>query len=80
MASLPPIGKRGAAAALKRLETAEERAHARLEAALACGDQLAIQACQDFSLKCSETGIAWGSQQTGRLPDAKFMFIAARGL
>jgi hypothetical protein len=40
---------------LERLETAEERAHARLEAALTRGDQLAIQAAQDFWLKCSET-------------------------
>jgi hypothetical protein len=37
------------------LETAEERAHTRLEAALARGDQLQIQACQEFWLKCSET-------------------------
>src|SRR5262245_66220736 len=35
---LPPIGKRGAAAALERLEQAEERAHASLEAALKAGD------------------------------------------
>ena len=35
---LPPIGKLGAAAALERLEQAEERAHARLEAALKAGD------------------------------------------
>jgi hypothetical protein len=32
--TLPPAGKRGAAAALERLEASEERAHARLEAAL----------------------------------------------
>ena len=32
---LSPIGRRGAAAALERLEAQEERAHARLEAALA---------------------------------------------
>ena len=51
----PPAGKRGAAAALERLEQAEERAHARLEAALARGDAVQIQACQDFWLKYSET-------------------------
>jgi hypothetical protein len=50
-----PVGRTGAAAALERLETAEERAHARLEAALAHGDPSQIQACQDFWLKCSET-------------------------
>jgi hypothetical protein len=36
---LPPIGKKGAAAALERLEASEERAHARLEAALASSRQ-----------------------------------------
>jgi hypothetical protein len=53
--TLAPAGRKGAAAALERLETAEERAHARLEAALVRGDQMQIQACQDFWLKCSET-------------------------
>ena len=52
---LPPIGKRGAAAALERLEQAEERAHARLETALVRRDPVQIQACQDFWLKYSET-------------------------
>jgi hypothetical protein len=52
---LPPAGKRGAAAALERLEASEERAHARLEAALLRGDAVQIAACQDFWLKCSET-------------------------
>jgi hypothetical protein len=52
---LPPIGKKGAAAALERLEQAEERAHARLEAALLGRDAVQIAACQDFWLKCSET-------------------------
>jgi hypothetical protein len=53
--ALPSIGRKGAATAPERLETAEERAHARLEAALACGDPVQIQAAQDFWLKCSET-------------------------
>jgi hypothetical protein len=52
---LPPIGKKGAAAALKRLEASEERAHARLEAALARGNPVEVQACQEFWLRCSET-------------------------
>jgi len=52
---LPPIGKKGAAAALERLEASEERAHARLEAALVRGDPIQIQACQEFWLRCSET-------------------------
>ena len=37
------------------LETAEERAHARLEAALVGGEPIQVQACQEFWLKCSET-------------------------
>jgi hypothetical protein len=52
---LGPIGKKGAAAALERLEQAEERAHARLEAALGHGNPVEIAAAQDFWLKCSET-------------------------
>ena|ERR1700741_114696 len=52
---LPLAGRRGAAAALERLEIAEERAHARLERALLGNDAVQIQACQDFWLKCSET-------------------------
>jgi hypothetical protein len=55
MGDLPPIGKKGAAAALERLEASEERAHARLEAALVRGDPIQIQACQEFWLRCSET-------------------------
>jgi hypothetical protein len=54
-AELPPAGKKGAAAALERLEIAEERAHARLEVALTRCDPVQVQACQDFWLKCSET-------------------------
>jgi hypothetical protein len=52
---LGPIGKKGAAAALERLEASEERAHARLEAALTRGNPVEIAAAQDFWLKCSET-------------------------
>jgi hypothetical protein len=52
---LPPAGKKGAAAALERLEASEERAHARLEAALLRNDPVQIAACQDFWLKCSES-------------------------
>jgi len=52
---LPPIGKKGAAAALERLEASEERAHARLEAALGRGNPVEVAAAQDFWLKCSET-------------------------
>lgn len=37
------------------MEQAEERAHARLEAALLRSDPVQIAACQDFWLKCSET-------------------------
>ena len=47
--------RRSGKAALERLETAEERAHARLEAALQRGDPVQVQTCQDFWLKCSET-------------------------
>jgi hypothetical protein len=50
--TLPPAGKRGAAATL---EQAEERAHARLEAALLRGNPVEIAAAQDFWLKCSAT-------------------------
>jgi hypothetical protein len=53
--TLGPIGRRGAAAALERLEMQEERAHARLEAALARGDSTAIDMAQRFWLQCSET-------------------------
>jgi hypothetical protein len=52
---LPPAGERGAAAALRRLETSEETAYRRLQVALEQGDPFAIQAAQDFWLKCSET-------------------------
>jgi hypothetical protein len=52
---LPPLGRRGAAAALERLEETEERAHARLLAAMQRGNASEVQDLQDFWLKCSET-------------------------
>src|SRR5258708_29504191 len=52
---LPPAGRRGAAAALERLEETEERAHARLLKAMERGNVFQVQAFQDFWLKCSET-------------------------
>jgi hypothetical protein len=52
---LPAAGRKGAAAALQRLEESEEEAHRRLQAALVRGDPVQVAACQDFWLKCSET-------------------------
>jgi hypothetical protein len=52
---LPPPRRRGAAAALERLEATEERAHARLLTAMEKGNPFQIEALQDFWLKCSET-------------------------
>jgi hypothetical protein len=52
---LPSAGKRGAAAALERLEAGEAVAHRRLQLALERGIPVEIQAAQDFWLKCSET-------------------------
>jgi hypothetical protein len=52
---LPPPSRRGAAAALERLEATEERAHARLLTAMEKGNPFQIQELQDFWLKCSET-------------------------
>jgi hypothetical protein len=52
---LPPLGRRGAAAALERLGEAEERAHARMLVAMERGSLYQIEALQDFWLKCSET-------------------------
>jgi hypothetical protein len=54
-AELGPIGRRGAAAALERLEEIEERAHARLIQAIEDGNQFAIKAAQGFYLRSSET-------------------------
>jgi hypothetical protein len=55
MAKLPPAGEKGAAWALRRLETSEEEAYRRLQVALERGDQFQIQAAQEFWLRCSET-------------------------
>jgi hypothetical protein len=52
---LGPIGKRGAAAALERLESIEERSHARLIQAIEVGDPFQIKAAQEFYLRSSET-------------------------
>jgi hypothetical protein len=52
---LGPIGKRGAAAALQRLEEIEERAHARLMRAIEHGNQFEIKSAQEFYLRASET-------------------------
>jgi hypothetical protein len=52
---LPPAGRRGAAAALERLEHQEEESHRRLQAALSRGNPVEVQAAQEFWLKCSET-------------------------
>jgi hypothetical protein len=51
---LGPVGKRGAAAALARLEAIEERAHARLARTIEGGNQFQIRAAQEFYLKSSE--------------------------
>jgi hypothetical protein len=45
---LPPAGRRGAAAALPRLEHQEEESHRRLQAALARGDSSRIQQVQEL--------------------------------
>jgi hypothetical protein len=52
---LPAAGRRGAAAALARLEEVEERAHARLMRAIEHGDQFQIKAAQEFYLRTSES-------------------------
>jgi hypothetical protein len=49
---LPAPGRRGAGAALERLEYQEEES--RLQVALERGDALAIEAAQSFWLQCSE--------------------------
>jgi hypothetical protein len=48
-------GRRGAAAALERLEREEEEAHRRLRTALAGGNPMVIDSAESFWLKCSET-------------------------
>ena len=52
---LPPAGRKGAAAALERLERQEEETHRRLERAQANGNPVAIREAQEFWLRCSET-------------------------
>jgi hypothetical protein len=53
--ALAPVGKRGAAAALQRLEEIEERGFARLERAIESGNQFQVRSAQEFYLRCSET-------------------------
>jgi hypothetical protein len=50
-----PFFKRGAAAGLERLETQEEEAHRRLQAALERGNPIEIDAAQSFWLRVAET-------------------------
>jgi hypothetical protein len=52
---LPPPAELGSPAPLARLESPEERAHARLQQALQTGDQFKIKAAQQFYLRASET-------------------------
>jgi hypothetical protein len=52
---LGPVGSRGAAAALERLERVEERSHARLMRAIEVGNPFQIKAAQEFYLRSSET-------------------------
>jgi hypothetical protein len=51
---LPPLGRRGAAAALQRLEQTEERAFARLSRAIEAGNPFQVKAAQEFYLRSSE--------------------------
>jgi hypothetical protein len=44
--NLPPAGRKGAAAALERLEASEEEAHRRLQAALSHGNPSEIAVCR----------------------------------
>jgi hypothetical protein len=48
-------GRRGAAAALERLEATEEEAHRRLQAALSRGNAVEIQGAEEFWLRTAET-------------------------
>jgi len=52
---LPPAGRKGAAAALERLERVEEESHRHLEAALKRGNPVEIQSAQEFWLRTAET-------------------------
>jgi hypothetical protein len=71
---LPPAGRKGAAVALERLESAEESAHRRLQAALARGNPVEVQAAQEFWLKCSEhcAGWIWRLRSRAGLKKARF--------
>ena len=51
---LPTPGRRGAGAALRRLEEQEERGYARLQLALSSGDPIAIDAAQTYWLGVAE--------------------------
>ena len=66
---VPAPGRTGAAAALERLEAAEESAHRRLEAALASGDRLRIQDAQAIRLLevLLHAGTAIGGWSSGQL-------------
>jgi hypothetical protein len=52
---LMPIGKKGAAAALARLEFFEVQAHTRLLQAIEKGEPLKIKAAQEFYLRTTDT-------------------------
>jgi hypothetical protein len=51
---LGSVGRRGAAAALARLEEVEERAHSKLLQAIEHGNPFEIRGCQEFYLRSSE--------------------------
>lgn len=53
--ALAPAGQKGAQHALARLESQEEEAHRRLQAALERGNAYQIEKAQEFWLRCSET-------------------------
>ena len=55
LVELVPVGKKGAAAALARLEEIEERASARLIRAIEHGNPFQVKSAQEFYLRCSET-------------------------
>jgi hypothetical protein len=50
-----PVGRRGAAGTLTRLESQEAEAYSRLQVALERGDPIAIDAAQTFWLRVAET-------------------------
>ncbi len=52
--ALAPVGRRGAGAALGRLESVEERAFVRLQRAIEEGDPFKTRQAQEFYLKSSE--------------------------